>query len=146
MFGQCWDGEGSVRSAFTLKSGLNGITNDKLLAMENTFEFLNRYHLDWRDYMTQCILSHILSETHEINQNRLEIYYNDCLNKDQLLDEITAVQQQQDNINRRQLEVFDRNQSIIKKQKVSFFLYDYSNTFFFFRFLLQRSIYSINKI
>jgi protein tyrosine phosphatase len=107
LFGQCWDGEGSIRSAFALESGVDGLTDDKLIAMENTLDFLNRYHLNWRDYMTQCILSHILSDEYQINQNRLELFYDDCLNKDQVLDELAALQE--DNIYRRQLDTYDQN-------------------------------------
>jgi hypothetical protein len=112
LFGQCWDGEGSVRSAFALKNGIDGLSDDKIIATENTLDFLNRYHLNWRDYMTQCILSHIFSDTHQINRNRLELFYNDCLNKDELLDEIEAVQE--DHIYRRQLEFLDQNKSKMK--------------------------------
>jgi protein tyrosine phosphatase len=107
LFGQCWDGEGSIRSAFALESGVDGLTDDKLIAMENTLDFLNRYHLNWRDYMTQCILSHIFSDEYEINRNRLELFYDDCLNKDETLDELAAVQEE--NIYRRQLDVYDQN-------------------------------------
>ncbi len=115
LFGQCWDGEGSIRSAFALESGVDGLTDDKLIAMENTLDFLNRYHLNWRDYMTQCILSHIFSDEYEINRNRLELFYDDCLNKDETLDELAAVQEE--NIYRRQLDVYDQN-----KSKILFFL------------------------
>ncbi len=83
--------------------------------MENTLDFLNRYHLNWRDYMTQCILSHIFSDEYEINRNRLELFYDDCLNKDETLDELAAVQEE--NIYRRQLDVYDQN-----KSKILFFL------------------------
>jgi protein tyrosine phosphatase len=113
LFGQCWDGEGSERSAFALKSGVEGLTDDQFVAMENTIDFLNRYHLNWRDYMTQCILSHIFSGTHQINENRLELFYNDCLNKDELLDELAATQE--DQINRRQLELSDQNKNFYYK-------------------------------
>jgi len=108
LFGQCWDGEGSVRSAFALKSGVDGLADDKLIAIENTLDFLNRYHLNWRDYMTQCILSHILSEEDQINQNDLELFYNDCLKKDELLDELSTVQED-NNMYRRQLKNFYYN-------------------------------------
>ena len=118
LFGQCWDGEGSIRSAFALKSGVDELADDKLLALENTLDFLNRYHLNWRDYMTQCILSHILADNHQINRNRLEIFYDDCLNKDEQLDEIAAVQK--DNIYRRQIQLFDENKS--KNKSLIFFL------------------------
>jgi protein tyrosine phosphatase len=113
LFGQCWNGEGSARSAFALKSGVDGLTDDKLIAIENTLEFLNRYHLNWRDYLTQCILSHIFSDTQQINQNRLEIFYNDCLNKDEILDELAAVQE--DNIYRRELRSFGQNKNFYYK-------------------------------
>jgi protein tyrosine phosphatase len=113
LFGQCWDGEGSTRSAFTLKSGVDGLPDDKLIALENTLDFLNRYHLNWRDYMTQCILSHILSDGHQINRNRLETFYDDCLNKDEQLDELAAIQE--DNIYRRQLQFFDENKNFYYK-------------------------------
>ncbi len=138
MFGQCWDGEGSIRSAFALESGVDGLTDDKLIAMENTLDFLNRYHLNWRDYMTQCILSHILSDEYQINQNRLELFYDDCLNKDQVLDELAALQE--DNIYRRQLDTYDQN-----KSKTLFFLF-YDDEFSFSRILLRRSICTITKI
>jgi hypothetical protein len=138
LFGQCWDGEGSIRSAFALESGVDGLTDDKLIAMENTLDFLNRYHLNWRDYMTQCILSHILSDEYQINQNRLELFYDDCLNKDQVLDELAALQE--DNIYRRQLDTYDQN-----KSKTLFFLF-YDDEFSFSRILLRRSICTITKI
>jgi len=101
LFGQCWNGEGSVPSAFALKTGVEELSEDKLIAVENTLDFLNRYQLNWRDYMTQCILSHIFSESHQINQNRLEVFYEDCLTKDELLDEIEA--NEQENIYRRHI-------------------------------------------
>jgi hypothetical protein len=68
--------------------------------------------------MTQCILSHIFTDVHQIDRNRLEIFYNDCLNKDQQLDELAAVKQE--NIYRRQLELSDENKSK-KKKFLSFF-------------------------
>ncbi len=74
--------------------------------------------------MTQCILSHIFSDTHQINRNRLEIFYNDCLNKDEILDELAAVQE--DNIDRRQLEFFDQN-----KSKIEIFFLKKTNKLFF---------------
>lgn len=60
--------------------------------------------------MTQCILSHIFSAAHEINQNRLQTYYEDCLNKDQILDDMAA--NQEDNIARRQVEYYNQYRSI----------------------------------
>ncbi|UJR28437.1 hypothetical protein I4U23_009677 [Adineta vaga] len=117
LFGQCWDGEGSTRSAFALKSDVDDLTDDKLIALENTLDFLNRYYLNWRDYMTQCILSHILADTHQINQNRLEMFYNDCLNKDEQLDELAAIQE--DNMQRRQLDIFDENLNLYYKDPYS---------------------------
>ena len=64
LFGQCWNGQGSVRSAFAVQEGVDGLSDDKLIAIDTTIDFLNRYHLDWKEYMTQCILSHILSTEH----------------------------------------------------------------------------------
>ena len=52
--------------------------------------------------MTQCILSHILTDHHQLNQHHLELFYNDCLNKDELLDNIVAIQEE-NNIDRRQI-------------------------------------------
>jgi hypothetical protein len=53
--------------------------------------------------MTQCILSHILVDHHyQLNRYRLELFYNDCLEKDELLDEFTKVQEE-NNIYRRQI-------------------------------------------
>jgi len=95
LFGQCWNGEGSLRAAFALKNGINELTNDKIIALEHTLDFLKRYHLKWKDYMTQCILSHILTDQRQhINQNRLELFYMDCLNKDELLDEFAAIREE----------------------------------------------------
>ncbi|CAF2578887.1 unnamed protein product [Rotaria sp. Silwood2] len=111
LFGQCWNGEGSVRSAFTLKTGVDGLTDDKLIAIEQTLDFLTRYHLSWRDYMTQCILSHILSDEQQINQNRLEIFYEDCLNKDEVLDELADIQEE--NVYRRQLGFYRQNKKFL---------------------------------
>ncbi|CAF1037550.1 unnamed protein product [Adineta ricciae] len=117
LFGQCWDGEGSVRSAFALKSNVDELADDKLIALESTLDFLNRHYLNWRDYMTQCILSHILADTHQINQNRLDMSYDDCLNKDEQLDELAAVQE--DDMQRRQLELFDENSNVLYKDPYS---------------------------
>ncbi|CAF1039393.1 unnamed protein product [Rotaria sp. Silwood1] len=111
LFGQCWNGEGSVRSAFTLKAGVDGLTDDKLIAIEQTLDFLARYHLSWRDYMTQCILSHILSDEHQINRNRLEIFYEDCLNKDKILDDLADIQS--DNMYRRHLGFYHQNKNFL---------------------------------
>jgi hypothetical protein len=105
LFGQCWNGEGSIRSAFTLKSDVDELSDDKLIAIEYTLDFLNRYQLNWRDYMTQCILSHILSDEYKITRNQLELFYNDCLEKDEVLDELEAVKEE--NIYRRQLEIYN---------------------------------------
>lgn len=105
LFGQCWNGEGSERSAFTLKTGVDGLTDDKIIATEYTLEFLNRYHLSWRDYMTQCILSHIFSTSHQVNPIRLETFYEDCLKKDQYLDELAEYQEEK--LNRRQVEYYN---------------------------------------
>ena len=45
--------------------------------------------------MTQCILSHILSDHHrQLNKYYLESFYDDCLEKDQVLDEIEFVQKE----------------------------------------------------
>lgn len=95
LFGQCWNGEGSERSAFALKTGVDGLTDDKIIATEYTLDFLNRYQLTWRDYMTQCILSHILSTSHQVNPLRLETFYEDCLEKDQYLDELADYQEEE---------------------------------------------------
>lgn len=109
LFGQCWNGQGSIRSAFALQDGVDGLSDDKLIAMETTLDFLNRHHLNWRDYMTQCILSHIFAEEHQINPTRLQLFYDDCLNKDEALDELAAVQEE--NTYRRQLDTYDPNKS-----------------------------------
>ncbi|CAF0756416.1 unnamed protein product [Rotaria sordida] len=107
LFGQCWNGEGSAGSALKLPAGVDGLTDDKLIAIEQTLDFLTRYHLSWKDYMTQCILSHILSDEYEIDRNRLEIFYEDCLNKDKVLDELAAIQE--DHMYRRQLGLYRQN-------------------------------------
>ena len=50
--------------------------------------------------MTQCILSHILTDHHQqLNGYDLQLFYNDCLNKDEILDAI----QEEDNIDRRHI-------------------------------------------
>lgn len=109
LFGQCWNGEGSERSAFALKTGVNGLTDDKIIATEYTLDFLNRYNLNWRDYMTQCILSHILSTSHQVDPNRLEAFYEDCLQKDEYLDDLSAYQEEK--LARRQVEYYNLHRS-----------------------------------
>ncbi len=79
------------------------MTNNKVIALEYTIDFLNRYHLEWKDYMTQCILSHVLSDEHQqLNRDHLELFYNDCLEKDELLDQL-AIKQEEKNAYRRQI-------------------------------------------
>jgi len=120
LFGQCWDGKGSPRKAFVLKNGIDGLTDNKLIALGYTIDFLNRYHLDWKDYMTQCILSHILTDHHhQLNRHRLELFYNDCLEKDEYLNELATVQKE-NNIHRRQI---NRNNSKIFFFNFIFYLY-----------------------
>ena len=85
------------------------MANDKFSALEYTLDFLARYHLDWKDYMTQCILSHILSDVHPLSTDVLETFYQDCLNKDRQLDELAA--EQREDIERRQLGLFQQSQS-----------------------------------
>lgn len=109
LFGQCWNGQGSVHTAFALPPGEDTLTDDKIVALEYTLDFLNRYQLDWRDYMTQCILSNIFSDVHQINRNRLELFYDDCLTKDEILDELSTVSK--DNMDRRQLELYHQNKN-----------------------------------
>jgi protein tyrosine phosphatase/5-hydroxyisourate hydrolase-like protein (transthyretin family) len=107
LFGQCWNGKGSERKAFTLKENVDELSGDKLIALEHTFEFLQRYHLDWKDFLTQCILSNILSDHNRlINRHHLENLYANCLNKDQQFDEMIAEQQEQE-LYRRQFEEQD---------------------------------------
>ena len=62
--------------------------------------------------MTQCILSSILSDTYQINRNHLELFYNDCLNQDEILNELTTVQE--DNIDRRQSRFYQQTTSNIE--------------------------------
>ncbi|CAF2036598.1 unnamed protein product [Rotaria magnacalcarata] len=97
FFGQCWNGKGSLKKALVLSNGVDGIRNDQLMALELTRNFLSRYDLDWKSYMTQCFLLRILTDHHEMNPNSLELFYNDCLNQD----EFTEIQQK-NNIKRRQ--------------------------------------------
>lgn len=140
LFGQCWDGQGSERSAFALQTGVDGLADDQLAALEHTISFLNRHHLDWRDYMAQCMLSHILTDMHQIDQNRLERFYLDCLNKDQQLDELAEMQEE--NVYRRHLEMFQQSKSNFQKTHRS------SETTFAFtrRLPVPRSVYSTNEI
>jgi len=117
LFGQCWDGDGSTRSAFALKFGVDGLTDDKFMALEATLDFLNRYQLNWRDYMTQCILSHILADTRQTDQSRLEAHYSDCLSKDEQLDQLAAAEE--DHAQRRQLELVDGDQNLFYEDPYS---------------------------
>jgi hypothetical protein len=49
--------------------------------------------------MTQCILSHILTDHHhQLNRDRLASFYSDCLDQDELLDDLAT-----NNIDRRQI-------------------------------------------
>ncbi|CAF3787903.1 unnamed protein product [Rotaria socialis] len=109
LFGQCWDGKGTARSAFALQAGVDGLTDDKIIAIEQTLEFLQRYDLNWKDYMTQCILSHILSAENQITRNSLENFYYDCLHKDEVLDELEAAKEE--DVYRRQLELYQPNEN-----------------------------------
>jgi len=109
LFGQCWDGQGSARSAFSLNTGVDDLTEDKLTALDYTIGFLRRYQLNWRDFMTQCILSHILADEHRLNQDRLENFYEDCLGKDEQLDEIAADNGEEIDLERRHLGFFPSN-------------------------------------
>lgn len=111
LFGQCWDGQGSERSAFALKTGVDSLTEDKLTALDYTIGFLRRYQLNWKDFMTQCILSHILAGEHRLNQERLEDFYEDCLSKDDQLDEIASEDEQQNNLERRHIRFFPSKES-----------------------------------
>lgn len=113
LFGQCWDGAGSSRSAFTLQDGIDGITDDQMIATEQALEFLRRYHLSWRDYMTQCILSHILADVNEITQRRLELFYSNCLNEDAALDSIAEAEENE--ISRRSLRYYQQSKNYYYK-------------------------------
>ncbi|CAF3702524.1 unnamed protein product [Rotaria sordida] len=102
LFGQCWDGKGSLRKIFTLKNSVDRITNNQLIALDYTIKFLKRYHLNWKDYMTQCILMHILNDYYQLNLYQLELFYIDCLNKDELLNQFVTIEKENNNnINRR---------------------------------------------
>ncbi|CAF1675744.1 unnamed protein product [Rotaria magnacalcarata] len=94
-------------------AGVDGLTDDKMIAIEQTLEFLQRYDLNWKDYMTQCILSHILSAENQITRNSLENFYYDCLHKDEVLDELETVEEE--NVYRRQLELYQRNENFYYK-------------------------------
>jgi hypothetical protein len=52
--------------------------------------------------MTQCILSSILTDHHQLSRYSLELFYNDCLNKDELLNEF-LITREENNIHRRQI-------------------------------------------
>lgn len=99
LFGQCWNGEGSIRKAFLLPDGIDGISEEKLLVLGSTIDFLNRYQLTWRDFLSQCIVSHVLINDYSFDRNRLQSLYEDCLDKDQILDDLAT-----ENIHRRTIE------------------------------------------
>jgi len=63
---------------------------NKITALERTLEVLDRYELQWGDYLTQCILSRILSDHvhRRLNMEHMNAFYLDCLYKDKILDEI----------------------------------------------------------
>jgi len=123
LFGQCWNGEGSIRKAFVLQNSIDGLTNNKLIALEYTIDFLNRYQLEWKDYMTQCILLNILTDhNYQLDRYYLELFYNDCLEKDKYLDEL-IIKKQENNIYRRQI---NRNKS------TNFFLFEFYILILFF--------------
>lgn len=65
--------------------------------------------LDWKDYMTQCLLSHVLSDVYRIDQDRLETFYDDCLLKDQILDEYSQDQQEKQ-LEAREIRYFEQVQ------------------------------------
>lgn len=78
LFGQCWDGQGFIPDI------INGINEKKFIILGYTLDFLNRYHLTWKDYLTQCILADILIT----DRNRLQSLYEDCLKNDEILNRI----------------------------------------------------------
>lgn len=95
-----------------MKTGVDDLTDDKLTALDYTISFLRRYQLNWRDFMSQCILSHILADGYELGQDRLENFYEDCLSKDEALDEVTAgteEAEEQNDLERRHLGFFPPN-------------------------------------
>jgi hypothetical protein len=69
--------------------------------------------------MTQCIVSHILTDVRDMSRTRLEVFYDDCLTKDEKLDELAAIQE--DNMYRRQLEYFNKDKSNKKNECVFFY-------------------------
>ncbi|CAF0872815.1 unnamed protein product [Didymodactylos carnosus] len=87
LFGQCLSGigEGQYKNSVSVKHILS---DDKLIALEITFDFLKRYQLNWRDYATQCILIRLLKSQGVINANLLNKFYVQCINEDEILDEI----------------------------------------------------------
>lgn len=90
LFGQCWNGQGSIDHAFTLKHGIQDLSLNKINALERTFKFLDRFELKWSDYLTQCILSYILSDHvhRRLNDEHIDGFYRDCLAKDKILNDI----------------------------------------------------------
>ena len=68
-----------------MENDRNGLTRNKLTALEYTIDFLNRYHLDWKDFMTQCILLHVLSNHQHLYKHHLEYFHRNCLEKEQFL-------------------------------------------------------------
>jgi hypothetical protein len=85
--------------------------------------------------MTQCILSHVLTNHHhQLNRNRLELFYKDCLNKDELLDEFETIRQTT-NVHRRELRINHRNRNHSKNK--NFVLFLLKLIFFFCRSFLS---------
>lgn len=77
--------------------------------------------------MTQCLLSHVLSDVYRIDQDRLETFYDDCLLKDQILDEYSQDQQEKQ-LEAREIRYFEQVQRkricLLTKKKfleISFF-------------------------
>lgn len=81
--------------------------------------------------MTQCILSNILTDDHKkITKYYLELFYNDCLEKDKYLDHLEIVQQDI-NIHRRHIKPHN--------SKTLCFIFYLVLIFIYYRILLSRS-------
>ncbi|CAF1293798.1 unnamed protein product, partial [Didymodactylos carnosus] len=89
LFGQCLSGIDEGQNTNLLPFG-NILSDDKLIALDITFDFLKRYQLNWKDYVTQCILIRILKNQDILDKNTLDEFYVQCINEDETLDTIVS--------------------------------------------------------
>lgn len=79
--------------------------------------------------MTQCILSRLLISNHQFHRNRLQLLYEDCLEKDAVLDDIAKENFHRREISRNYRKTFSFENFHLLMRLFSNLALRYSNTF-----------------